>query len=155
MEPNIAIDTIESDKSLKGFNPKLLCASVYRVDPPLVLHMPTSWWPTSQLVTYVHASAEVGLCSDSNHPDRRRMRYHWGTSGPKKGRLSAKNFKKKDLAKFSSKCKNTKWTSILDDSLLGMVYLFSSKHSWSAYLAQMCRCAMRMCMVHASRLADT
>ena len=35
-------------------------------DPPLVLHMPTSWWPASQLVTTPHASAKVRLGSDSN-----------------------------------------------------------------------------------------
>ena len=34
-------------------------------DPPLVLHMPTSWQPASQPVTSPHACAEVGLGSDS------------------------------------------------------------------------------------------
>ena len=29
-------------------------------DPPLVLHLPTSWQPASQAVTSLHASAEVG-----------------------------------------------------------------------------------------------
>ena len=30
-------------------------------DPPLVLHVLTSWWPAAQPVTSPHASAEVGL----------------------------------------------------------------------------------------------
>ena len=30
-------------------------------DPPLVLHMPTSWQPAVQTVTTPNASAEVGL----------------------------------------------------------------------------------------------
>ena len=34
-------------------------------DPPLVLHVPTSWWPAAQLVTSPQASGEVGLDSDS------------------------------------------------------------------------------------------
>ena len=34
-------------------------------DPPLVLHMLTSWWPVSQLITSPYASAEVGVRSDS------------------------------------------------------------------------------------------
>ena len=36
------------------------------LDPPLVLHMPTSQRPAAQSVTSPHASAEVGLGSDSN-----------------------------------------------------------------------------------------
>ena len=35
-------------------------------DPPLVLHMPTSWQPVLQPVTSLSVSAEVGLGSDSN-----------------------------------------------------------------------------------------
>ena len=35
-------------------------------DPPLVLHMLTSWLPAAQLVTSPHASVEVGLGPDSN-----------------------------------------------------------------------------------------
>ena len=35
-------------------------------DPLLVLHVPTSCQPAVQLVTSLHASAEVGLGSDSN-----------------------------------------------------------------------------------------
>ena len=35
-------------------------------DSPLVLHMLTSCWPTSQPVTSPHASAEVRFSSDSN-----------------------------------------------------------------------------------------
>ena len=35
-------------------------------DPPLVLHMLTSWQPAAQLVTSPHASVEVGLGSESN-----------------------------------------------------------------------------------------
>ena len=35
-------------------------------DPPLVLHMPTSWWPAAQPVTSPHAAAEVGLGPDLN-----------------------------------------------------------------------------------------
>ena len=35
-------------------------------DPSLVLHMPTSWLLAGQAVTSPHASAEVGLGSDSN-----------------------------------------------------------------------------------------
>ena len=35
-------------------------------DPPLVLHMPTSWQLALQQVISTHASAEVGLGSDSN-----------------------------------------------------------------------------------------
>ena len=34
-------------------------------DPHLMLHMPISWWPASQPVNSRHASAEVGLGSDS------------------------------------------------------------------------------------------
>ena len=47
-------------------------------DPPLVLHMPTSWHLASQPVTSPHVSAEMGLGSDSNgqSPDKRRTRYH-------------------------------------------------------------------------------
>ena len=36
-------------------------------DPPLVLYLPTIWWPTLQLVNSPHASAlEKRLGSDSN-----------------------------------------------------------------------------------------
>ena len=35
-------------------------------DPPLVLHMPTSWWPGHSQSLPPHACAEVGLGSDSN-----------------------------------------------------------------------------------------
>ena len=48
-------------------------------DPPLVLHMLTSWQSAVQLVTSPHASAEVGLGSDSkgqSYLDRRQMHYH-------------------------------------------------------------------------------
>ena len=34
--------------------------------PPLVLHMPTSWWPAAQPFTSPHACAEVGLSLDLN-----------------------------------------------------------------------------------------
>ena len=35
-------------------------------DPPLLLHVPSSWLPAPELVTFRHALAEVGLGSDSN-----------------------------------------------------------------------------------------
>ena len=35
-------------------------------NPPLVLHLLTSWWPVLQPVTSPYASAEVGVGSDSN-----------------------------------------------------------------------------------------
>ena len=35
-------------------------------DAPLVLHMPNSWQPAAQPVTFPHASAEVGLGLDLN-----------------------------------------------------------------------------------------
>ena len=35
-------------------------------DPPMVLHMPTSWQPAAQSVMSPHASAEVGFGLDLN-----------------------------------------------------------------------------------------
>ena len=45
-------------------------------DPPLVLHMPTSWQPVLQPVTSPHASAEVEWIWTGNHLHRRQTRYH-------------------------------------------------------------------------------
>ena len=42
-------------------------------DPPLVLHIPTSWQPPVHPVTFPHACAEVGLCLDLNgQPPRQK-----------------------------------------------------------------------------------
>ena len=45
-------------------------------NPTLVLHLPISWWPALQSLTFPHASAEVGVSSglDGSHLQRRRMR---------------------------------------------------------------------------------
>ena len=46
----------------------LTCLLVLQIfwDPPLVIHLSTSWQAASQLLTFPHASAEVWVGSDSN-----------------------------------------------------------------------------------------
>ena len=47
-------------------------------DSPLVLHMPTSWWPACSLsLPHMHVQRwDLAWIQMGNHPDRRRTYYH-------------------------------------------------------------------------------